>query len=155
MFLDSPSGGVLGLLTGGKLGPAVRCGQGSAWCCVTTPTAGHVLQQLWVSPTAECTLTMPPTSLSLPPLLRLMHLTQTMLQPVCLLTASAACHAAVGLSYSGVHADYTTNDTATAADSNAFLRGFFERHPHLAANNFYISGAQCSCWFCDRACGQQ
>uniref|UniRef100_A0A383WG00 Carboxypeptidase n=1 Tax=Tetradesmus obliquus TaxID=3088 RepID=A0A383WG00_TETOB len=47
---------------------------------------------------------------------------------------------AVGLSYSGVHADYTTNDTATAADSNAFLRGFFERHPHLAANDFYISG---------------
>jgi carboxypeptidase C (cathepsin A) len=48
--------------------------------------------------------------------------------------------AAVGLSYSGVRADYATNDTATAADSNAFLRGFFRRYPHLARNHFYISG---------------
>jgi hypothetical protein len=48
--------------------------------------------------------------------------------------------AAVGLSYSSVQADYSTNDTATAADSNAFLRGFFRRYPHLAGNNFYISG---------------
>ncbi|KAF6258886.1 peptidase S10, serine carboxypeptidase [Scenedesmus sp. NREL 46B-D3] len=47
---------------------------------------------------------------------------------------------AVGLSYSGVRADYSTNDTATAADSNAFLRGFFRRYPHLAGNDFYISG---------------
>jgi serine carboxypeptidase-like clade 1 len=46
----------------------------------------------------------------------------------------------VGLSYSGVHADYSTNDTATASDSNAFLRGFFRRYPHLAGNDFYISG---------------
>jgi hypothetical protein len=50
--------------------------------------------------------------------------------------------AAVGLSYSGVAADYATNDTATAADSNAFLRGFFRRYPHLARNDFYISGGR-------------
>jgi hypothetical protein len=53
------------------------------------------------------------------------------------LSSSAA---AVGLSYSGVRADYATNDTATAADSNTFLRGFFRRYPHLARNHFYISG---------------
>ena len=52
------------------------------------------------------------------------------------------CAAAVGLSYSGVRADYSTNDTATAADSNAFLRGFFRRYPHLAGNDFYISGGK-------------
>lgn len=50
------------------------------------------------------------------------------------------CWTAVGLSYSTHHADYATNDTATAADSHAFLRAFFERYPHLQQNDFYISG---------------
>lgn len=53
--------------------------------------------------------------------------------PVCLCTA-------VGLSYSDNHADYATNDTATAADSHRFLRQFFTLYPHLQANDFYISG---------------
>eukprot|EP00879_Flechtneria_rotunda_P012708 GHRR01013270.1.p1 GENE.GHRR01013270.1~~GHRR01013270.1.p1 ORF type:complete len:474 (+),score=176.66 GHRR01013270.1:695-2116(+) len=47
---------------------------------------------------------------------------------------------AVGLSFSSVAADYTTNDTATAADSHTFLRKFFKRYPHLQDNDFYISG---------------
>eukprot|EP00775_Hariotina_reticulata_P001910 gene1910-2243_t len=47
---------------------------------------------------------------------------------------------AVGLSYSDNHADYATNDTATAADSHRFLRQFFTLYPHLQANDFYISG---------------
>lgn len=44
------------------------------------------------------------------------------------------------MSYSTHHSDYFTNDTATAADSHAFLRAFFERYPHLQHNDFYISG---------------
>lgn len=47
---------------------------------------------------------------------------------------------AVGLSYSTHHADYATNDTATAADSHAFLRALFKRYPHLQKNDFYIAG---------------
>ena len=46
----------------------------------------------------------------------------------------------MGLSYSTHHADYNTNDTATAADSHAFLRAFFDRYPHLQQNDFYIAG---------------
>lgn len=46
----------------------------------------------------------------------------------------------VGMSYSTHHSDYFTNDTATAADSHAFLRGFFKRYPHLQQNDFYIAG---------------
>jgi hypothetical protein len=58
-------------------------------------------------------------------------------------TASlSAWRAAVGLSYSTHHRDYNTNDTATAADSHAFLRAFFARYPHLQHNDFYIAG-QC------------
>jgi carboxypeptidase C (cathepsin A) len=56
--------------------------------------------------------------------------------PVPLLCACAA----VGLSYSKHHADYNTNDTATAADSHAFLRALFKRYPHLQQNDFYIAG---------------
>lgn len=52
----------------------------------------------------------------------------------------SACAAAVGLSYSTHHSDYFTNDTATAADSHAFLRSFFKRYPHLQQNDFYIAG---------------
>eukprot|EP00878_Enallax_costatus_P001458 GHUV01001609.1.p1 GENE.GHUV01001609.1~~GHUV01001609.1.p1 ORF type:complete len:561 (+),score=169.12 GHUV01001609.1:237-1919(+) len=47
---------------------------------------------------------------------------------------------AVGLSFSGVEGDYSANDTATAADSNTFLRKFFNRYPHLKNNDFYIAG---------------
>jgi hypothetical protein len=46
------------------------------------------------------------------------------------------------MSYSTDEHDYFTNDTATARDSEAFLRAFFARYPHLAANDFYISGAR-------------
>jgi hypothetical protein len=72
----------------------------------------------------------------------------SVLPPAHLLSLAAA----VGLSYSGVQADYATNDTATAADSNAFLRGLFRRYPHLARNDFYIAGVGlgltgvCFCW---------
>jgi hypothetical protein len=48
------------------------------------------------------------------------------------------------LSYSTHHSDYFTNDTATAADSHAFLRSFFKRYPHLQQNDFYIAGEHCS-----------
>lgn len=47
---------------------------------------------------------------------------------------------AVGLSFSLNPRDYATNDTQTARDSAAFLRGFFTRHAHLQANDFYITG---------------
>lgn len=53
----------------------------------------------------------------------------------------------VGLSYSHTAEDYNTNDTQTAVDANAFLRGWFKRFPHYQGNEFYISGlavhAQC------------
>jgi serine carboxypeptidase-like clade 1 len=48
--------------------------------------------------------------------------------------------AAVGLSYSDNHADYSTNDTATAADSHRFLRQLFTLYPHFLHNDFYIAG---------------
>jgi len=59
-------------------------------------------------------------------------------------------HAAVGMSYSTHHSDYFTNDTATAADSHAFLRGFFKRYPHLQQNDFYIAGGKV--WLGSSAC---
>lgn len=49
--------------------------------------------------------------------------------------------AGVGLSYSETPADYVTNDTATAADANAFLRGFFRKYPEFLHNELYIAGA--------------
>ncbi|BDA42112.1 Serine carboxypeptidase 1 [Coccomyxa sp. Obi] len=48
--------------------------------------------------------------------------------------------AGVGLSYSASPADYTTNDTHTAHDSNIFLRKFFEEFAEFAKLPFYISG---------------
>jgi len=48
--------------------------------------------------------------------------------------------AGVGYSYSESAADYTTNDTQTAADTEVFLRKFFERYPELQELDFYISG---------------
>jgi hypothetical protein len=48
--------------------------------------------------------------------------------------------AGVGLSYSDTPADYATNDTATAADADAFLRAFMLRYPRLADNELYIAG---------------
>jgi hypothetical protein len=48
---------------------------------------------------------------------------------------------AVGLSFSLNESDYRTNDTQTAHDSEAFLRGFFSRHTQLQGNEFYITGA--------------
>jgi serine carboxypeptidase-like clade 2 len=48
----------------------------------------------------------------------------------------------VGLSYSTNHHDYNTNDTATAADSHAFLRAFFRRYPQWKTNDFFIAGEQ-------------
>ena len=48
--------------------------------------------------------------------------------------------AGVGLSYSETHADYTTNDTHTAQDAEAFLRRFFEEYPDFQRNKFYIAG---------------
>ncbi len=51
-----------------------------------------------------------------------------------------SCCTAVGLSYSTHHRDYNTHDTATAADSHAFLRAFFKRYPHLQHNDIYIAG---------------
>ncbi len=51
----------------------------------------------------------------------------------------------VGMSFSGVEQDYITNDTATAHDSNIFLRKFFTLYPDFASHDFYISGvAQCT-----------
>lgn len=49
--------------------------------------------------------------------------------------------AGVGLSYSDEPADYRTNDTQTAVDTDAFLRGFFDRYPELQGRDFYIAGA--------------
>ena len=46
----------------------------------------------------------------------------------------------MGLSYSRTPADYHTNDTQTALDADAFLRGWFGRFPHYGDNEFYISG---------------
>ena len=48
--------------------------------------------------------------------------------------------AGVGLSYSETRADYVTNDTATAADADAFLRAFMTRYPRFADNELYIAG---------------
>ncbi|KAI8471231.1 MAG: peptidase S10, serine carboxypeptidase [Monoraphidium minutum] len=48
--------------------------------------------------------------------------------------------AGVGYSYSETPRDYSTNDTHTAADTEAFLRGFFTRYPDLAQLDFYIAG---------------
>ena len=48
--------------------------------------------------------------------------------------------AGVGLSYSETRADYVTNDTATAADADAFLRSFMARYPRFADNELYIAG---------------
>jgi len=49
--------------------------------------------------------------------------------------------AGVGFSYSQDPADYVTNDSRTAEDSNRFLREFFgARHPELAGLPFYVSG---------------
>ncbi len=49
-------------------------------------------------------------------------------------------HAGTGLSYSETHADYLTNDTHTAQDSNRFMRGFLDHYPEYAKNDFYIIG---------------
>lgn len=49
--------------------------------------------------------------------------------------------AGVGLSYSASPADYTTNDTHTAHDSDIFIRKFFEEFEEFANLPFYISGA--------------
>ena len=46
----------------------------------------------------------------------------------------------MGLSYSESPRDYATNDTATAADTEAFLRAFFGRYPDLRDLDFYIAG---------------
>ncbi len=46
----------------------------------------------------------------------------------------------VGLSFSEKASDYATNDTRTALDANAFLRGWFARFPHFQANQFFVSG---------------
>lgn len=46
----------------------------------------------------------------------------------------------VGFSYSDTEADRTVGDGRTAADSVAFLLGFFERFPELAHRPFFISG---------------
>jgi hypothetical protein len=48
--------------------------------------------------------------------------------------------AGVGYSYTDGARSYLTNDTAAAADTEAFLRGFFERYPELRDLDFYISG---------------
>ncbi|GBF96984.1 serine carboxypeptidase-like [Raphidocelis subcapitata] len=48
--------------------------------------------------------------------------------------------AGVGLSYSETPGDYVTNDTQTAADTEVFLRRFFERYPELREQDFYITG---------------
>ena len=48
--------------------------------------------------------------------------------------------AGVGLSYSATRADYTTNDTHTAQDAEAFLRRFFDEYPEFQRNNFYVAG---------------
>ena len=52
---------------------------------------------------------------------------------------------AVGLSYSDTHANYVTNDTRTAHDSNTFFRKFFALYPGFVHNDFYISGMLLMC----------
>ena len=46
----------------------------------------------------------------------------------------------VGFSYSDEDQDYQTNDDKTALDNLLALEKFFELFPHLAANNFFITG---------------
>ncbi|KAK9846351.1 hypothetical protein WJX81_002116 [Elliptochloris bilobata] len=48
--------------------------------------------------------------------------------------------AGVGLSYSEVSSDYSTNDTTTARDSYAFLQQFFQLFEEFATLPFYITG---------------
>ncbi|KAG2425254.1 hypothetical protein HXX76_013838 [Chlamydomonas incerta] len=48
--------------------------------------------------------------------------------------------AGVGLSYSEHAADYVVDDTRTAEDADAFLRGWFGRFPQYLDNDFYVSG---------------
>ncbi len=49
--------------------------------------------------------------------------------------------AGVGLSYGDAAAgDYSTNDTQTAADADAFLRAFLARHGWLADKRLFIAG---------------
>lgn len=36
--------------------------------------------------------------------------------------------------------DYVTSDEKTVADLHAFVHKFLKLHPHLAANDFYLSG---------------
>lgn len=49
--------------------------------------------------------------------------------------------AGVGLSYSdNPGTDYNTGDIQTAKDAQQFLLGFFDRHPDLQENEFYIAG---------------
>jgi len=53
--------------------------------------------------------------------------------------------AGVGLSYSNTPRDYVTNDTATAVDTNTFLRRFFEEYPEFLRNDLYIAGTSNAC----------
>ena len=50
--------------------------------------------------------------------------------------------AGVGLSYSATRADYSTNDTQTARDADAFLRALVARYPllRLSERDLYIAG---------------
>ncbi|KAK9823070.1 hypothetical protein WJX81_006746 [Elliptochloris bilobata] len=48
--------------------------------------------------------------------------------------------AGAGLSYSEDFGDYATSDEKAVADLHAFLGTFLELHPHLQANDFYMSG---------------
>ncbi|KAG2426414.1 hypothetical protein HYH02_014773 [Chlamydomonas schloesseri] len=48
--------------------------------------------------------------------------------------------AGVGLSYSEHASDYVVDDGRTAADADAFLRGWFARFPQYQSNDFYVSG---------------
>ena len=48
--------------------------------------------------------------------------------------------AGVGLSYSDTRSDYVTNDTATAADANVFLRRFFQVHAYTRDQGCTASG---------------
>ncbi|GFR49252.1 hypothetical protein Agub_g11267, partial [Astrephomene gubernaculifera] len=48
--------------------------------------------------------------------------------------------AGVGMSYSGHAGDYEVDDDRTAADADAFLRGWFARFPQFGDNDFYVSG---------------
>lgn len=59
--------------------------------------------------------------------------------------------AGVGLSYSETPRDYNTNDTQTAADTEVFLRRFFQRYPELGDLDFYITGeSYAGGWLCWR-----